>query len=446
MEDINYASYAMDDNIVANGSFEALTKSKNEAWKATSGATFVVENTDGIFKNQTEYNAKSVNPNYARINVTSAGAGIYNTGYVAVPMAVKEGTEYAFSAFIKADAAVEATVKVTDGTTAHWETKFNVPQGTEWIKYSRTVKAKSTKSENLRLEITFDKAATVYLDAVAFETKDSTVGIKNYIYDAIKDLSPKFIRFPGGCIIEGTDESEAYDWKNSIGAVQNGNNAGDDTVPAFSYKLDEDGTVKTATTYGEPATRKPNKDNWYGPEYYDMEYAIGFYEYFLLCDSVGASAVPVLNCGLSDQGGLKYKNPPHALAGRHNKKVEDYIHDAVDLIEFAKGGTDTKWGKIREQLGHAEPFAMDYLGIGNEQFGTEYFQGYYEKFLDSELFQNALKTYSVKPIVGNAMTLGDCENPARNSLGAAQAAARIYRNKHALQMPNLTDYGVHDQH
>ena len=446
LEDINYASYAMDANLVVNGSFETLNGADKKAgWSELTGATLTVGNTDGIFAADSDYGKQGVNANYGKVTVTVAGGGVSNRGCSSeqVPIAVKEGVDYVFSAFIKAGANAKMTVKVTDGTNDCLTEEISLVQD-GWVKYSRTIRATKTANTNLKLNITFDTAGEYLLDGVRLETTDATLGIKNYIYNAIKDLSPKFIRFPGGCIIEGDGgnigTTEVYDWKNSIGAVQTGTNAGDDTVPAFSYKVNTDGTTKEGTaTFGEPITRKPNLDLWG----YNMEYGIGFYEYFLLSESVGASAVPVLNCGLSCQGGAATN--ARALEGRHNKYIEDYIRDAIDLIEFAKGDTSTKWGKIRSELGHPAPFEMNYLGIGNEQSGI-YYTDYYEKFLANEDFMAAIKKYNIQTIVGNAMHFIDCENSNGNGkIGTAQAAAMEYRGKHP-EMTNLADYGVHDQH
>ncbi|MDE7296718.1 MAG: hypothetical protein K2N84_05575, partial [Clostridia bacterium] len=371
LEDINYASYAMDDNMVCNGSFENQRGDKKYAWSAGKGVAFSVENTEGVLGSLYEkYNGEKVNPNYAKLVLTAAGGTLKNVGFPAVPFAVSKGVNYAFSAFIKTGSYNgNVTVRIKSDSAVYFEKTIALTASNEWVKYTSSAPASATGTEGLYFELEFDSKGTVLLDGVAFETSDSTVGIKNYIYDAIKDLSPKFIRFPGGCVIEGTSDSEAYDWKNSIGAVAK---TGGDVVPAFSYKESVDGEVSEVTTYGEPVTRSANTDIWRNG-YYEMEYAIGFYEYFLLCESVGASAVPVLNCGLSCQGGLASgERRPKPLSGRFGNGVADFIQDAKDLIEFAKGGTDTKWGKIRSDMGHPEPFEMDYLGIGNEQSGIYY--------------------------------------------------------------------------
>ena len=469
LEDINYASYYLDDDLIKNGSFESITRDKQEGWTALSNTTKELKSDgNGIFENTAAYKDKNLNPNYLKVTVSSAGAGgLSNTGYqTAMPMAITASTQYKFSAFIKSpDKAFDMTVRVTDGTTDYLTGTVPVAQSGEWVKYARTFTANNTKDKNLHFELNVPAGTEFYIDGVALETLDANqvTGIKSAPFEAIKNLNPKFIRFPGGCITEGSyamGEEGAYDWKNSIGAVQNGSNAGDDTVPEFSYTLNEESGTKTVKTYGEAVTRKPNPDLWAGRSnasasynlYYDMTYAIGFYEYFLLCDSVGASAVPVVNCGLSCQGGAV----PDAfrgkkLAGRHNKEVADYIQDAIDLIEFAKGGTDTKWGAIRASMGHPAPFDMQYIGIGNEQFGP-YFTDYYEKFLENQAFMDALKTYSVKSIVGNGMQLTDCERPNSNGTGttggtAKQAAERYVKANNSKRLiSTVSEYGVVDQH
>ena len=452
LEDINYAGYALTDDLVVNGSFEAITKSKSYGWERTK-STFTVENTDGIFKNNTAYAAKNVNPNYAKI-VAQAGGGIYNQGYDAMPMAVKAGTNYVFSAFVKSAAAVKMTVEIRSGTKVCAKQEIDLVADSDWVKYTRTFAADETESENVRLYITFEQAATVYLDGVSLKTTDSTVGIKNYIYEAVEQLSPKFIRFPGGCIIEGNyDQGEncAYDWKNSVGAVVNGTNAGDDTVPAFTYKVNTDGTVKEgAATYGEAVTRTHNPDLWAGSSYYDLDYSLGFFEYFKLCESVGASAIPILNCGLSCQGGVPAQKG-QLLKGRHEKGVNDYIQDAKDLIAFAKGSVNSKdanerkWAQIRTDMGHPAPFKMDYVGIGNEQFDTAYYRTCYEEFIKAFAQEDENSVYrSVKLIVGNAMHFVDCEKPLLKIQGKAQAAAEACMKRGVID--RVDDFGVHDHH
>ncbi len=449
LEDINYAGYLLDDNLVVNGSFETFASDKTSGWSAVN-ATLGVQTSGGVLSSQGDYASHGVNAHYASVSVGAAGGGLSTTGHTVLPIAVTDGTEYLFSAFVKSEQAATMTVRIKDGSKIYAEQEIALKESGEWVKYQSTLTASGEADAGLTFEIVFGAAGVYGIDGIQLETKDSTGGIKQYVYDAIKELSPKFIRFPGGCIIEGdgglgADTQEVYDWKNSVGAVQNGVNAGDDTIPAITYTLVKDGVESEVTTQGEWITRKQNADLWG----YDMEYGVGFYEYFLLCDSLGASAIPVLNCGYSCMGGAA--SNPQFLNGRHNKKVDDYIQDAVNLIEFARGDKTTKWGALRAALGHEEPFAMDYIGIGNEQSGDNYYKECYEKFLQNADFKKALADYNIKPIVGNGMFSTNCQNTTKNAAGTdliekgtAQRAAEAAVKSGVVE--KVSDYGVHDQH
>ncbi len=445
LEDINYASYALDDNLIVNGSFETLSNATRDGKKygwTESGATITVNNGTGALH--------ANNQNYAQVTVSAAGDAISNSGHPAVPIAVEKGVDCKFSMFIK-DYEGSVTVAVKDKQNATYaEGTFTVAESSEWTKYIKTITPTTTERSDLRVEITFGAAGTFYIDSVALETTDATAfGMKNYMYEAIANLGPKFFRFPGGCVIEGANIDEAYDWKKSIGATTTGQNVGDDTVAAFTYPVNDNGATSTVTTYGEQATRQQNTNIWQGNkasnDYYANEYGIGFYEYFCLCEALGAKAVPIVNCGASCMTQTAGFGNYVALPGRHNQKVDDYIQDAIDLLEFAKGDTSTKWGKIREQMGHPKPFEMDYIGVGNEQWGTYYAQ-YYEKFLTDADFKAALEKYEVRTIVGNCVGLADCEKTDLNRKGMAQNAAEAALKKDSANFPDVASYGVVDQH
>lgn len=470
LEDINYASYALDDNLLANYSFETPQGKRSGAsvtpntygWRAADGATFAVRENrnDGpmgsLYKN---YKNEFVNGNYATVTAGATGGKLINQGYRDPAMAVEEGVEYLFSAFIRNDgaAAAELELSVKDDEQTYAAGNLTVAATDGWVKYQKTITATRSGAAGLRFELAFSGAASLSIDGVKLETKDATLGIKNYLYKAMEDLSPKFIRFPGGCVIEGVDEATAYDWKNSVGAVATGSASNSDKVPAFEYTLNEEGVTKTVKTYGEQITRRANTDIWQGgAEYYEMEYGIGFYDYFLLCEQLGASPVPVVSCGLSDQGGLQnaWGQSAHALAGRHGNKIDDYIQDALDLVCFANGSVTSSdeneayWARVRSDMGHEEPFGLKYLGIGNEQFGNVYYEQCYRKFV--EAFADAKSSNplygGVQLIVGNAMTLGDCEDPAAYTKGMAQKAAEKYVNGSNSVIDSVSEYGVHDQH
>ena len=469
LEDINYASLALDDNFVANGSFNKPgTKAwtMEQYWKTENATLDVV----GDSAAEKENRVFETNTTFARVSAQANGK-LINLGYEAVPYAVETGVDYKFSAFIRntGNTAFDLTVKITDGSSWYGDVKFNVAADNSWVKYERTFNAPGTASKGLQLELIFGAAATVDIDNVTFETTDSTVGIKNFMYDALRYLNPSFFRFPGGCIIEGGDINSAYDWKNSIGAVKG---ATEDSVPAFNYKINTDGTTVNATTYGELATRTPNDNLWnvgnaYNKGfYYTMDYSIGFYEYFLLCESLTASAVPIVNAGLDCQiqAGDSSNGFGTALVGRYGNGTSDYIQDALDLVAFAKGDPNSsdaheaKWATVRKNMGHEEPFEMDYLGVGNEQWSERYYE-YYAKFL--EAFKEAAKTNplygSVKLIVGNGPNFDQCETFDENGkaipryddrgnviTSPASSAAKKYLNVGDIDV--LGEYGVVDHH
>ncbi len=463
LEDINFASFALDDNLLINSSFEnkqtALSGGALHGWYAENADMASVRE-GGVLSGDRQFRNEDgsyVNEEHLKLTLRD-GATLSNAGHPVVPIAVEAGTQYVFSAFIKGYTG-NIGLSVRKGGDVYAESELAV-SGNEWVKYRTTLTATGTAAEDLSFVMTFDGTGTVYLDNVMLETQDKNeaTGIKRYLYEAIEALSPKFFRFPGGCIIEGTGTDEGYyDWKNSVGAVaaQDG-----DTVPAFTYTLREDGKTEQVTSYGEQATRTYNTNRWYlqkaqgaSESYYQMEYGLGFYEYFLLCEELGAKAIPILNCGLSCQvlGGK-------ALKGRHNNGIADFIQDAFDLIAFAKGdpassdANEAYWAQVRVNMGHPEPFAMDYLGIGNEQWG-EYYTDYYEKFLiafaeaDNDLYR------SVRPIVGNCTRFGNCENPAAGRDGIAQEAAEHFLDSEAnstadggFAIGSVAEYGVVDQH
>ncbi len=165
-------------------------------------------------------------------------------------------------------------------------------------------------------------------------------GLRKDLAQALADLKPGIFRFPGGCIVEGTDLATRYDWKKSVGPVEN---------------------------------RPLNENRWqytfphrFFPDYY-QSYGLGFYEFFLLSEEIGAEPLPVLSCGLSCQ----FQNTD---ADAHVAVCDlgSYIQDALDLIEFANGSIDSPWGKVRAEMGHPAPFNLKFIGIGNEQWGKEY--------------------------------------------------------------------------
>ena len=438
LEDINYAGYALDDDLIANGSFSY--RDPADRWKTDGLSVTAAEGEGSLHEN---------NASYARLEITSLNATLSNEGYLMVPMAVQEGTEYTFSAFIRAeDYSGPLTVSLTDGNELG-SVSFDVQQSGEWIKYTGSLTAAASAAQNVSLELAFGETGSLALDSVSLVTSESTAGIKNYLYEAIEALSPAFIRFPGGCVVEGKRSGDAvYDWKNSVGV-----NAQDELAPFTYTEVDETGASREVTTYGEPATRKPNTDIWQQSAEvdYEMNYGVGFYEYFLLCENLGASAIPVLNVGLSCmiQDGLGSGNE---LPGRYGNGIQDYIDEALDLVAFAKGDpassdeNEAKWAQARVNMGHPEPFEMHYLGIGNEQWTSRYYNKYFEfveAFREARA-QNPELYGDIELIVGNGANFVDCENSKTGAAGLAksEASMRILMK----DIEKISEFGVHDHH
>jgi alpha-L-arabinofuranosidase len=154
-------------------------------------------------------------------------------------------------------------------------------------------------------------------------------------------MRPGFMRFPGGCIVEGFDLANAYRWKDTIGDIA--------TRPQNWNRWQ-------SATPGSPASQ------------YYQTYGLGFFEYFQLCEDIGAEPVPVLNCGMACQFQTGQTVPLSELG--------PWVQDALDLIEFANGPATSTWGAKRAAMGHPKPFGMKYLAVGNEQWGEAYFERY----------------------------------------------------------------------
>ena len=173
--------------------------------------------------------------------------------------------------------------------------------------------------------------------------KNRKKGLRKDLVELIEGLNPGFLRFPGGCIVEGRTLARRYQWKKTIGPIENRSSLINRWNTEFNHRLTPD---------------------------YFQSFGIGFFEYFQLSEDLGAEPLPILGCGMACQfntGELVQMD-----------ELGPYIQDALDLIEFANGTIDTPWGKLRHEMGHPEPFHMKYIGIGNEQWGPEYIKRYKE--------------------------------------------------------------------
>lgn len=287
------------------------------------------------------------NPNYITLSAPNhphKHTGIENEGFRG--MGFKQNATYRFSVWAKSlEAGGEQKIRIELITPQNniIGSQELVINSTDWKKHQITIAVKATEPKG-RLRIFLASGGTVALEHVSlFPTdtyKERENGLRKDLAEALADIHPGIFRFPGGCIVEGTDLDTRYDWKKSVGTVEN---------------------------------RPVNENRWhytftnrFYPDYY-QSYGLGFYEYFQLSEDIGAEPLPVLNCGLACQ----YQNNGehcHVPIG----DLDSYIQDALDLIEFANGGENTHWGKVRADMGHPLPFNLKFIGIGNEQWGKEY--------------------------------------------------------------------------
>lgn len=228
-------------------------------------------------------------------------------------------------------------------------------EGNEWKKYSLVITAdKRVKQADFVVSLLGE--GTVFFDFFSMMPEDAVMGIfRKDLAERLKDLVPSFLRFPGGCIVEGNTLANRYRWKDTIAPVE-----------------------ERKFNWNRWAVHNNNENTGFSGPYphYGQTYGVGYYEYFLLCEYLGAKALPVMNVGLACQFMSTEK------VDIESGEMQEYIQDALDLIEFANGDTNTEWGKKRAEMGHSQPFGLEYIGVGNEQWQTDTvnFFGRYEMF------------------------------------------------------------------
>lgn len=351
-EDINYAGdgglYA---ELIANRSFEYYdrdnrTDKRTMCWETVGDCHFSIG---------TRFPLSKSHSNYAKLS-GRAGTGLRNLGFCKEGLAVHKGQTFRFSCFARNTAPVKLTVRFADKSGGLYGSKtFSlVRAGHGWSKYSLTLAA-SDSCKYVYPEIILESEASLDLDLISLFPTDTFMGRENGMRrdmaEMLRALSPKFMRFPGGCIVEGRSFENMYCWKDTIGPL---------------------------------TERRTNYNRWQMEEYqingqtsedYFQSYGIGYYEYFCLCEDIGAKPVPVMNAGMTCQW--------HEGLLADMDKLDKWIQDILDLIEFANGPEDSEWGSKRAAMGHPAPFGLEYIGIGNEQWGDVYFERY-------EAFQRAL--------------------------------------------------------
>ncbi|MFT4093352.1 MAG: alpha-L-arabinofuranosidase C-terminal domain-containing protein [Niabella sp.] len=349
-EDINMGAdggiYA---ELIKNRSFEFFRPLMG--WKVEQNP---VEEGAVLVQNRQALN--TANPRFIRVNVANRTKGsltLTNEGFRG--MGIKQGLKYYFSAMyrlvsgdIKVYIELLNSKKEVIGESSFTPSEING----DWKKIETDLISGQTEQKGA-FRILFEGNGVIDLDMISLFPADTWKGRKGGMradmVQMLADMKPGFVRFPGGCIVEGFDLSQRYRWKNTIGPVE------------------ERQLIINRWNFEFPQRAAPD---------YFQTFGLGFFEYFLLCEDIGAEPLPILNCGMACQFNSAELVPLDQL--------QPYIQDALHLIEFANGPVSSKWGKARADMGHPKPFHLKMLGVGNENWGPQYI----ERF---ELFQKALK-------------------------------------------------------
>ena len=350
-EDISYSGDGgLNADLVQNGAFEynradSIDWSNYSFWRKIvpegSFAAFGIHDNDPV---------ATENPHYATVEVEHAPAALDNTGWDG--MVFRAGETYDFTAWmrVRSESAMPVTVSLRgDDGSIIAENTITV-SASAWTTYQASLTvpehgdAGSSVATQGTLRLAFAGEGVIDLDFVTLEPRTTYHGLKHFrpdLVEALADLKPRFMRFPGGCIVEGVTPGNEYRWKDTVGSLA----ARRQQYSMWSFKM-PDGSS------------------------YSQSHQIGFYEYFCLCEDLKAKPLPTLFAGIACQS--PGRDPRHMdinSATFRNNVIQDYL----DLIEFANGDPESSsWAAVRRDMGHPEPFGLDMIGVGNENFGADY--------------------------------------------------------------------------
>ena len=341
-EDINFAADGgLYPELVKNRSFEF--SEPLAGWHEIMVANAKgIDPSRGELDVRTEDSLNATNTHYLRVRAYQSGYGFYNSGFRG--MGVEGGAEYRFSAYVRSNGPTAIRANLTSGSGREIGSGKLEGFTGKWQRYETVIRANATEP-HARLNLFVDGTGSVDLDMVSLFPVDTwnhrPNGLRKDLVQLLYELHPGFIRFPGGCIVEGRRLATRYRWKTTVGDIAERKTIINRWNDEFDYR---------------PA-----------PDYF-QSFGLGFYEYFQLAEDIGARPLPILNCGMACQ-----------FNSSETAKMEDlheYIQDALDLIEFANGPADSPWGKLRAQMGHPAPFHLEMIGVGNEQWGPRYLERY----------------------------------------------------------------------
>lgn len=341
-EDINFAADGgLYPELIKNRSFEF--EDPKMAWKQPKSDRYSLNKKSG-FASAIRRKDTGLGHSYLHVDINDPkGFELENEGFRGI--ALEAGKAYRLSAHLSNEQneikKVSFSVVNAQGEEV-LQGSFN-PKGA-WNYYEAIITASKTVDKG-KLVVQFDGKGSIDMDMISLFPTDTWKGRKNGLrkdlVQLLYDMKPGFLRFPGGCIVEGRTLAQRYQWKKTVGPV-------------------EDRTT-LVNRWNTEFAHKPTPD-------YFQSFGLGFYEYFQLSEDVGATPLPILSCGMACQFNTAEMVPLDEL--------DPYVQDALDLIEFANGGEHTPWGKLRADMGHPAPFNLKMIGVGNEQWGPEYFERY----------------------------------------------------------------------
>lgn len=313
-------------------------------------------------------------PHYLTVTTTQGNAGIQNTGFWGID--IQNSNTYLLSFYLRNghhyNGNVTASLIGANGKVLMSKI-FRVNTSSQWSKYTASMKASATDTK-AHFELTFDQKGTIDVDFVSLFPKNTfrnrPNGLRLDLAQKIADLHPAFLRWPGGCFVEGINIQSAPNWKETIGPVEQ-----------------------------RPATFSP----W---DYYTSN-GFGYDEYLQYCEDIGAKAMYVFNVGIS----CEMRSGTYVTGDT----VQNYIQDALDAVEYAIGSTSTKWGALRAKNGHPKPYPLEYLEIGNEQHGELYAKRY-------NLFYDAIHAKYPQLKLIAAMGIGDVDGQTLKYMDHVQYA------------------------
>ena len=316
IEDINHGIdgglYA---ELVRNRSFEHTNPLEGWLINIEGQANAVIESVDPIGEQNKNYMKISIRDEKSKVILSNAGYDGFS---------LEKNKNYLFSVFAKGRSKLN--IILHDAGIIYANVCLEIDSN-NWRKYELEL-FPAEKCENAVFSIEINEPSDVSLDMISLISPNSWNKImRNDLVEMLQNLQPGFMRFPGGCLVEGYNLENAYRWKDTIGPVE----------------------------------YRKTKANLWG---YYQSYGVGFHEYFLLCEHLSSEPVPVVNAGISCQVRGAQFCPVD--------QIDEWVQDALDLIEYANGSTSTVWGNKRMINGHEKPFNLKYLGIGNENWGGEY--------------------------------------------------------------------------